>query len=218
MKYALIAAAAVAAVSSTSAMAQDAAPVGGFHVEGVVGYDSTRAKVTYEDTAFPADNFDESGHSDGVLYGVDAGYDFAMGSNTIGVELGYELTDNKRCEELFGGDALCASLKRNLYAGIKGSTALATNTSLTVGIGYVNGRARLSYSDPSAPANNVADSDSRDGYRLSAGLEQRFGGNFFGKLEYRYSDYKDYKYVDGTESIGLGFSRHQVVAGLGVRF
>ena len=217
MKYTLIAAAAAAAAVSSPAMAQDVA-VGGFHVEGVLGYDSTRASVDYEDTAFPADNFEESGHSDGVLYGVNAGYDFALGTNTLGVEAGYEMTDNKRCDEVFGGDALCASLKRNIYVGLKGSMPLAPRTALTAGIGYVNGKARLSYDDLSTTGVDLVGSDSRDGFRLSAGLEQRFGGNFFGKLEYRYADYKDYNYVDGTESVALGFRRHQVVAGLGVKF
>lgn len=217
MKYALFAAAAVAAVSSTSAMAQDAQP-GGFHVEGVVGYDSTKGTVDYEDSAFPADNFEDSGSEGSVLYGINAGYDFGLGSNTIGVEVGAEWTDSKRCEEVFGGDEACASLKRNLYVGLKGSTRLTPSTALTAGVGYVNGKAGVSYTDPTTPADNFAFSEDRDGYRLSLGLEQTLSANTFAKLEYRYSDYKDVNFVDGTESLSLGFVRHQVVAGVGVRF
>jgi outer membrane immunogenic protein len=217
MKYALLAAAAVAAVSSTSAMAQEAAPAG-FHVEGVLGYDSTKGTIDYEDTAFPADNVKDSASDGSLLYGVNAGYDFPLGTNTIGVEVGAEWTDSKHCEELFGGDALCASLKRNLYAGLKGSTMLAPRTALTAGIGYVNGKAGLSYDDLSTNGVDVADSADRDGFRLKLGLEQALSSNLFAKVEYRYSDYKNYTYTDGTESIDLGFTRHQIVAGLGVRF
>ena len=216
MKYALIAATALVAIS-TPAMAQEAAPAG-FHVEGVLGYDSTKASVDYEDTAFPADNFEDSASEGSFLYGVNAGYDFALGTNTIGFEVGAEWTDTKHCDELYGDDALCGSLKRNLYAGLKGSTMLAPRTALTAGIGYVNGRAKLSYDDFATTGVDLAESESRDGYRLSLGLQQTLSSNTFAKLEYRYSDYKDYTYVDGTESIALGFTRHQVVAGLGVRF
>ena len=218
MKYAFLAAAAVAAVG-TPAMAQEAAaPVGGFHIDAVVGYDSTKASVEYEDSAFPEDNFADSGSEGSLLYGVNAGYDFPIGTSTIGFEVGAEWTDTKRCEEVFGGDEACASLKRNLYAGLKGSTLLAPRTALTAGIGYVNGKAGVSYSDPAAPADNFAFSEDRDGYRLSLGLQQSLSNNLFGKVEYRYTDYKDVNFADGTESLALGFSRHQIVAGVGVRF
>lgn len=218
MKSFIISAMALVAVSSP-AMAQDAPPVGGFHIEGVVGYDHTRGKVSYTDTAFPEDNFSESDSTDGAVFGVNAGYDVAFGNSaTLGVEGGFEWSDNERCEEIFGGDEGCVSLKRNLYLGVKGSTAFTPYTSLTTGIGYVNGKAAITYVDPAFPADNFSVSDNRDGYRLSIGLEQRFGANFFGKVDYRYSDYKNYDYSDGTETYSLGFNRHQVVAGLGVRF
>jgi outer membrane immunogenic protein len=218
MKYTLLAAVGITALAST-AMAQEAPAVGGFHVEVVGGYDNTSARVAHEDTAFPEDNVSESESTDGFVYGISAGYDFAFSnSGTFGVEVGYEQADNERCEEVYGGDAACFSLKRSLYAGVKGSTLLAPRTSLTAGIGYVNGKARLSYADPAFPSDNFAVSDNRDGLRLSLGLEQRFSSNFFGKIEYRFSDYKNYDFVDGTESYKLGFRRNQVVAGLGLRF
>lgn len=84
--------------------------------------------------------------------------------------------------------------------------------------GYVNGKARVSYVDDLDPANNIAASDTRGGLRVSAGIEQRLSGNVFMKAEYRYSDYKNYKLADGTESVSLGFDRHQAIAALGVRF
>jgi len=49
-------------------------------------------------------------------------------------------------------------------------------------------------------------------------LEVRIIDNWYTKLEYRYSDYNDFQYREGTETYALGFERHQLVTGLGARF
>ena len=48
--------------------------------------------------------------------------------------------------------------------------------------------------------------------RLGAGLEQKLGTNTFVKAEYRYSNYKE------IEDFDIDADRHQVVAGVGIRF
>lgn len=219
MKYALFTAASAAAILSTPVAAQEADRFPGAHISITAGVDHTSADVQYEDTAFPADNFRESESTTGIVYGIAAGYDFRLSPGAyFGVEGGYEMADNERCEEIFGGDEGCFSLKRNWFAGVRGGTRLSASTMFYGGAAYVNGKARISYVDPAFPADNFTESDDRDGYRLSLGLENRFGGNVFGKLEYRYSNYSNYELQDGTESYALGFQRHQVVAGVGVRF
>lgn len=219
MKYTLLASAALAAAIASPAAAQDAERFPGAHISVTAGLDHTSGDVTYEDTAFPADNFRESESTTGIVYGINAGYDFRLSPGAyFGVEGGYEMADNERCEEVFGGDEACFSLKRNWYAGVRGGTRLSASTLFYGGVGYVNGKAKISYVDPAFPADNFTASDDRDGYRLSLGLENRLGGNVFGKLEYRYSNYGNYEVEDGTETYALGFQRHQVVAGLGVRF
>ncbi len=61
-----------------------------------------------------------------------------------------------------------------------------------------------------------------DGWRIGAGLQQSIGTNTYAKLEYRYSNYEkaDYRFVDGgsTEQFDVDTDRHQIVAGVGVRF
>ncbi len=89
---------------------------------------------------------------------------------------------------------------------------------LYVGAAYANGKARVSYTDDLDAANNFSLSDSRGGIRFSGGIEAQISGNFYTKAEYRYTNYKDYKVSGGTEALSLGFDRHQVLAGFGVRF
>lgn len=198
------------------AMAQD---FPGARIEANVGFDSTRGKISYEDSSDPTNDFSVDESTSGVTYGGTVGYDFELGESWyLGIEGSVDFADNKRCEEVFGSDAACFSLKRNLAAGARIGTAVSKSTLFYVGGAYVNGKARISYTDQVDPTNNIAASDSRNGWRASVGLEQRIGGNVFAKAEYRYTDYADYEVSDGAESASLGFDRHQAVVGLGVRF
>ena len=64
------------------AQAQDRAPFTGARVEGILGYDITKAGSSVDNDA--SQNDDES--IVGLLYGVGVGYDFNMGSAVVGVE------------------------------------------------------------------------------------------------------------------------------------
>ena len=107
MKKILFASAASAALlAATPALAQDAqdtTAVSGPRVEALVGYD--RVKIDGE-------------HDGGVLFGIGAGYDFAVGN---GVSLGadVEATESTQKE----GDADVAQVKagRDLYASGRGA-------------------------------------------------------------------------------------------------
>jgi len=212
----LIFASAAAFACVAPACAQD---FPGARLEANIGFDSTRGKISYEDSGDPANDFSVDESTSGVTYGGTIGYDFKVGAGWyLGIEGSADFADNKRCEEVFGSDSACFSLKRNLAAGVRVGTAVGKSTLFYVGGAYVNGKARVSYTDQVDPTNDIAASDTRDGYRLSTGIEQRIGGTAFAKIEYRYSDYKDYNVSDGVESVSLGFDRHQAVAGLGVRF
>jgi outer membrane immunogenic protein len=217
MRLVLLAATA-AACCSAPAMAQDAR-FPGFHVEGMIGYDHTSARVTYEDTAFPADNFEVEEDTNGVVFGIGAGYDVRLSEGKyFGIEAGYEFSDNERCEEVYGGDEACFSLKRNLYVGARGGARLSARTLAFAGIGYINGKGRVSYADPADPTGDFSYTEDRDGFRLSAGLEHRLVRNIFGKIEYRYYNYDNFTEEAGTERASLGFDRNQLMIGLGARF
>ena len=77
MKKILVCLAAGSAIASVPAMAQDvgpAEPFEGFHVEGLAGYDVSKAGSSIDDDS----SIDNDQSIDGFLYGVGAGYDFKM--------------------------------------------------------------------------------------------------------------------------------------------
>jgi outer membrane immunogenic protein len=217
MKYSALSAVGLA-VLATPAMAQDAR-FPGLHVEAVIGYDHTSGKVTYQDTAFPGDSFEVEEDTNGIVYGIGAGYDLRLSAGKyFGIEAGYEFSDNERCEEVYGGDEACFSLKRNLHVGVRGGARLSSRTMAFAGMAYINGKGRVSYADSIDPTSDFSYSEDRNGFRLSAGLEHRLVRNVFGKIEYRYSNYDNFTEEVGSETASLGFDRNQLVIGFGARF
>jgi outer membrane immunogenic protein len=183
VKKILFATAASAAVlGATPAFAQEApvAPTGP-RVEAVVGYDRVKAL----------------GEKDGgILYGIGAGYDFAVGS---GVSLGadIEATDSTQKE----GDPDIAQVKagRDLYAGGRVTFAVSPSANLYVKGGYTNARFK-------ATDGEVTDSANFDGFRIGAGGQLAVSGKAYVGAEYRYSNYEQ------------GLSRNQVALTVGTRF
>lgn len=191
----------------------------GARVEAHAGYENVTAKLKYEDTAFPDDNVTAKESTNGILYGIGVGYDFPVGESWIlGVEANFDLADNDRCEEVFGDDAACFKVKRDLSVGARLGAVMSKSTMFYVGAAYVNGKAKISYTDDLDPTNDFSFSDTRGGWRLSTGLEVALTSKAYAKVEYRYSHYSRYKASAGTESLSLGFDRHQVLAGVGMRF
>ncbi|WP_188055800.1 MULTISPECIES: outer membrane protein [unclassified Sphingosinithalassobacter] len=123
----------------------------------------------------------------GFVYGGALGYDHQIGQAVIGAET--EIT-GATTEELG------VSAGRDIFVGGR--------------IGFVVGGANLVYGKAGL-TNARVEADglggiTSDGYRLGVGVERSFG-NFFGKVEYRYSRYEE-----------LELNRDQVVAGVGFRF
>ena len=104
MRKFAIAAALAAGTIATPALAQDNNNLGGFRIEGLVGYDHPSI-------------LDES--ADGVAYGVGVGYDFQAGNAVFGVEA--EAMDSSADEDVAGaiipGDSLRVRAGRDLYVG-----------------------------------------------------------------------------------------------------
>ena len=151
----------------------------------------------------------------GVTYGAAAGYDFAVGSKAVaGIQIGGYGTTTKVCEEVFGNDQACLKAGRDFEIlarlGLK-----ASPTTLFYGLaGYANGRISLTYADFDNATNNDSVSDNGGGFRLGAGVEHTFG-KMFAKAEYRYTSYDK---TDTGFDVSAGFNRHQVLAGVGIRF
>lgn len=197
--YLMIAGIAAATVASPAMAQEEQAAFTGAKIEAIAGYDDLEG-------------------SDGVAYGIAAGYDFQVGGVVIGAEA--ELTDSSISETeedvIALGDSLKLGLGRDIYVGARLGAAVSPSTLLYVKAGYTNARVELEYDDG---VTTLEDHGNGDGYRLGAGLEQKFrlfGPSGFAKLEYRYSNYKN---IDGGGvSADIDADRHQVLAGFGFRF
>lgn len=222
MKKILVCLAAGTAIASAPAMAQDAAPAtpfSGFHVEGLAGYDVTKAGSSVDDDV----NQDNDQSIDGMLYGVGAGYDFRMGNLVVGPEA--EVTWSTAKTKFDNGDFEGFGIgnvktNRDLYVGAKVGYAVTPSTMLYAKGGYTNAKFDVRNTVGTVTTNTDIDAD---GWRVGAGVEQAISNNVFAKVEYRYSNYEkgelDYTadYPDG-QRFNLDTDRHQVVAGVGVRF
>jgi outer membrane immunogenic protein len=207
MRY-LFLAGALLASAATTAFAQESAPFTGPHVEGIVGYDILKA---------PDADIDNG--ADGLLYGINAGYDFQLGGAVAGIEGEVTgATSNQRGSDLLlTGDSARLKTDRDLYIGARLGFAVAPSTLLYVKGGYTNAKISARYNDGTNPVIN--EGVTLDGYRLGAGIEQKFnlfGPSGFVKAEYRYSNYKNLDF--GAADIDTDLDRHQILAGIGVRF
>lgn len=185
-KFIALSAVSASALLATPAMA---APPQGPRVEALVGYDVV--KVDLNDAGI-----DDSFKDEGVLYGIGAGYDFAIGNGaSLGVDV--EASDSTAKESNIAGTLKTG---RDLYAGGRVSFPLgADGSNVYLKGGYTN--ARFSASD-----GTVRVSDNVDGYRLGAGAQFALAGKAYVGGEYRFSAYDS------------DLTRHQVALTLGTRF
>jgi outer membrane immunogenic protein len=189
----IIVAALLAGGLATPAFAQDAAPFSGFHVEGIVGYDTTDI---------------EGEGTNGIVYGVGAGYDIQSGNLVFGVdgEASKSTLDECVASVTVTGDELCAEAGRELTVGGRIGMVLGSNALLYARAGYTNARINLDYDHPTNNTLDAVEGENLDGVRVGGGVELAVGTNAFVRAEYRYSNYEQ------------GFDRHQAVGGFGFRF
>lgn len=205
-----------AAALSTPALAQDGSR-GGLRVGVLGGFDIVRPGST-EDSDVAGD--DQS--TEGFLYGVELGYDLPLGGAVLGIEGEWSDSTAKtradhRDPNFFGYGEV--STGRDLYLGARLGFAAGAGTLIYAKGGYTNARLDVLVS------NGAAESAERfrlDGWRIGAGVERSIGRSTYAKLEYRYSNYTDadFQFRDGaaTSTFEVDTDRHQIVAGVGVRF
>jgi outer membrane immunogenic protein len=211
------------ALASTSAFAQEATYAENFdgpRIEALVGYDHHRTGS--EEDVDDARNLKQS--IDGVTYGVGVGYDFAAGDRmTIGAEA--ELTDSSAGWDNNNDEPNVFNLGRvnagrDVYVGGRVGYAVSPTTLLYAKAGYTNARYNVQGTDGTTELNEHLDTD---GYRVGAGVEHKLGSNAFVKVEYRYSNYSEGELDFAGETpdssrFNIDTDRHQVMAGVGMRF
>jgi outer membrane immunogenic protein len=201
------------------AAAQEASPFTGFRVEGIGGYDILKSGNKDDDGTDTSD--DEGDESiEGALYGVGVGFDFDLGGLVAGVEGEFsESTGKQEFDETLDAP-FSGRIKtgRDLYIGGRLGVRAAPSTLIYGKAGYTNTKVDARFEDVGTLANTVDFDDKVDGWRLGAGVEQLFGPNAYGKLEYRYSKYGDLEFNNSDLEADIDLDRHQVVAAIGFRF
>lgn len=210
---------------ATPAFAQDAVDMSGFRVEAIAGGD--RVSTGVDETS----DFDSN--DDGFLYGVGVGYDFAFGNFVLGVE--GEVTEaTTGISETYVGDiegydvdgTVALDASEDIYVGARLGSRINRSVLFYVKAGYTMANAELTAvgTIDGESIDEEANAD-LDGFRLGTGLEANFSGNFYGKLEYRFSRYSGIsgEYDGVSEDFDEVFDfidvdRHQVAVGLGYRF
>ncbi len=217
-------AAGTAITTSASAFAQDGSPASAFagpRIEAIIGYDHNRSGST-RDIDLPETQIKQT--ITGLTYGGGIGYDIAAGNNlVIGAEA--ELTDSTASWDNNNGvpnEFTLGRVKadRDIYVGARVGYAMSPTTMLYAKGGYTNARFGLLGTDGTTNLNQRLDTD---GFRVGAGVEQKFGSNVFGKLEYRYSNYSRAEFdfngnTPDSSRFDIDTDRHQVVASVGLRF
>ncbi len=219
MRNALIVALAASSAFATPALAQDVNPTfTGPRIGVLGGYDGIRPGST-EDADI--DGVDQT--VDGFVYGGEIGYDFAMNNGLVlGVEA--ELTDStgkveteRNNPNTFGFGEV--STGRDIYIGGRVGVLATPETLVYAEGGYTDARLNLLGSDGTT---TIDENFELEGWRAGAGVERAIGTNTYAKLEYRYSNYReaDFEFRDGTvtDQFDIDTDRHQVMAGVGVRF
>ena len=220
-KYSLVAILLAGAVSAP-AMAQDSNDgFTGFRVEAIGGFDQLKTGSSVDTES---EGRDET--VDGALYGAAVGYDVDLGGIVVGAEAELSGTTAKQDtdERLNTPFGYRINVDRDVYVGGRVGFVVAPTTMVYAKGGYTSTRIESVFTDNAQ--DDGADFDfetgqSIEGYRVGAGLEQKIGSNAYAKIEYRYSNYDDLKFDDdvfGGEALGIDLDRHQVVAGVGLRF
>lgn len=209
-------AASTAAAFATPALAQSGAPFDGPRIGVIAGYDGLRPGRG-ADSDISSDN-----GADGFLYGVDAGYDHQMGRFVLGAEGEISGSTAKTADDPDTTDALGygrVKAGRDLYVGARAGYLVGPSTMLYAKAGYTNARLDLTAADGDT---TTGEHFNLDGYRLGAGVEQAIGSNTYAKLEYRYSNYGnarlEYANGENTNNFNVDTDRHEIVAGVGLRF
>lgn len=232
MKYQVMLAATVAGLLATPAHAEDLA---GFRIEGRLGWEQVGTSATLPN---PDEDEDEDGdelliasdEASDPAYGVEIGYDVQFGSSfVLGAYAGADLSNAEMCAELIEDDLTCTELEQTFTAGVRAGIPVAETALIYVKGGYSNGKFKTAYdadvtdNEDDEPGAIERFSGSDDGFHLGGGVELGLTSSLYAKLEYVFTDFGSRSHLledmeDDEPGLKLSSDRHQVVAGIGLRF
>lgn len=232
MKYQVMIATAMAGLLAVPAHAQD---LSGFRLEGRFGWEQVGTSAS-----LPNPDEDEDEDGDELLvasdkgsnpsFGVELGYDVQIGSSLVlGGYAGADLSNTEMCAELIEDDLACTELERTFTLGLRAGVPLGETSLIYLKGGYSNGKFATSYNadvtddDEDDAVANEEFSGSQGGFHVGGGLELGLTESLYAKLEYVYTDYGSRPHLledmdDDAPGLKLSSDRHQVIAGIGLRF
>ena len=213
---------------ASTAFAQDAdtgqSPAAGFsgtRIEAFVGWDHLNAKSTKDIDA----TAQATGSGDAVAYGGAIGYDVALDDHvTLGAEFAAQGTAAKwdNTANLVAGTFNTATVNagRDLFAGARLGYALGTKTLVYGKLGYANSHFGITATNGT---DTLYQGINANGYRLGVGVEHKLNKIAYVKLGYDFSHYGTGQFNFGgstpdTSNLDLHTDRHQLLAGVGLRF
>lgn len=195
-----------------------AAQMTGPRLELHAGWDRPDFSVTYDDGV---DAFSDSQSENGVLFGIEAGYDVALDSSgdiMFGILAGFDLSTAKRCIEVFGNDRACLKAGREWEVGGRLSTRVGERSLVYLKASYVTARLKATYEDFDNVIADLSGHDDESGVRFAGGFETAISERAYAKIEYRYTDFSANVIANADVDQRTDLTRHQVVGGVGMRF
>lgn len=205
---------ALAAGVSTPALAQTetaATPYGGARLEARVGYEFVSASIRNVQNFQGRGTFGDDSISEAVTVGGEIGYDANLGNIVVG---GYANVDFGETEVQSVGRPYEFDTGRNITVGVRVGVPTRGVLPYVKG-GYSNGRLNETVQTGGNAALFSNFDRNRDGWHVGAGVEAPFAERFYARLDYTYNRYSPFD-VGTTEE--LRFNRHQLFAGVGIRF
>lgn len=223
----------------------------GFYIGGHLGYGWGDADVTLAPgpswttvgnaavAQYLVDNGSPTLKTEGLLGGVQAGYNFQRGNYVFGIETDFSFSDIGGARNtgriapppgaLINPRTFAESDRLEWLATVRGRLGYATHNLLLYATGGVAfGRHEFSQSLTAITFNNFGStSDTKIGWTIGGGLEHALGRNWTAKIEYLYVDLGSVSvFSDSDPQPGFGFTTetaskltlHTIRAGLNYKF
>lgn len=195
-----------------------AAQMTGPRIELHAGWDRPDFEVTFDDGI---DSFSDSRSENGLVYGVEAGYDVALDSSgdiMFGILAGFDLSTAKHCLEVFGNDRACLKAGREWEVGGRLSARVAESSLVYLKASYVSARLKTTYEDFDNLIDDLSGHEDENGVRFAGGFETAISDRAYAKIEYRYTQFSASVVANDDVNQRTDLTRHQVVGGVGMRF
>ena len=250
-KYSLAATAAIVAMVPASAQAQSwTGPYIGAHIGYASGSSEADGSLSGNWTTEPAalqtevaNYIDADLDPNGVMYGLQAGYDYQTPGNfVVGIEGDFSIldADDDRDSPLtataaFPSLSYAASNEIDVKSmfSLRAKAGFAFGNSLLfadAGWAWVKSRYSAALSSNGGYNKAGSESDTTDGFIVGLGFEQRFGTNISVRLDYHYTDQGDVDFTNAylpgstftspvyTETYEQDLKLHLVRLGVNFRF